>query len=200
MKHSLLFVTLLMLVGGSAMAHDEDMEKYNDKKITTQNDEYLTGDAAAIASDEQGSSLQDREKFEEEMDADMGMHDDMDMAMDEDMGMHDDMHMDKEKAMDGDMDHTMAANAQCREIYGTIDTVDSDGDSQLGEDEFAGFYQECGIYADWDANDDEFIDEEEFSDGLFDMYDDNDDGFVSDVEWDDGHMVDDAGDDGFWDV
>ena len=77
--------------------------------------------------------------------------------------------------------------------------IDSNSDNRVSEDEFRAYYDESGIYDNWDVNDDGVIDDDEFVEVLYLYYDDNDDGFIDDAEWQDGVMVDDYGENGFWD-
>lgn len=93
-----------------------------------------------------------------------------------------------------------ASNNANKSGDGTYQKMDADKDGQISEDEFRAYYDEAGIFDTWDVNDDEWIDDEEFADGLWDYYDEDDDGFISDAEWENGIMVDDYGDNGFWDM
>lgn len=90
-----------------------------------------------------------------------------------------------------------AAVAADADTYGSMD---ANSDGQISEAEFTGYYDDSDIFDMWDVNDDGWIDDDEFGDGLFDYYDDDDDGYIDDAEWDDGIMVDDYGDNGFWDM
>ena len=90
-----------------------------------------------------------------------------------------------------------AANGSETEIYGAMDANDDD---RVSEKEFSDYFMDSGIYDTWDVDGDGVLDEEEFGAVLYDYYDDDDDGYIDDAEWEDGIMVDDAGDEGFWDV
>lgn len=82
----------------------------------------------------------------------------------------------------------------------TFSTMDADGDGQVSASEFHNFYDDADVFDLWDANSDGWIDDDEFGDGLYGYYDDDDDGYISDAEWENGIMVDDYGDNGFWDI
>lgn len=82
---------------------------------------------------------------------------------------------------------------------GVFDQMDTNGDNTISKQEFHNYYEDSGVFDYWDANDDGWIGEDEFADGLYNYYDDDGDGYIDDAEWDDGVMVDDAGDNGFWD-
>lgn len=87
--------------------------------------------------------------------------------------------------------------AQAESVYVTMDT---NNDDQVSEQEFNAYYQQAGVYDRWDVNDDGRIGQQEFVEVLYIYYDDNDDGYIDDAEWEDALMVDDYGDNGFWDV
>lgn len=89
-----------------------------------------------------------------------------------------------------------AANGNS-DIYGSMD---ANGDSNVSKDEFYAYYDDASVFDTWDANGDDSISDDEFVDGLWGYYDDDDDGAISDAEWENGIMVDDAGDNGFWDI
>lgn len=97
-----------------------------------------------------------------------------------------------------DMDGaTSSDNGQMSQTYGAMD---ANADGQISQEEFDVYYTDVNVFRVWDANADGWLDEDEFGAGLFDYYDDNDDGYIDDAEWEDGVMVDDYGDNGFWDV
>lgn len=73
---------------------------------------------------------------------------------------------------------------------------DDSGDCMISEDEFYEYYETSGLFGEWDANDDGWIDSEEFGDGLYDYYDDNDDGLIDEGELE---VTDDPDEEGFWD-
>lgn len=87
---------------------------------------------------------------------------------------------------------------------------DADADGALSADEYYGYVSDVGIYSDWDADKDGFIEDDEFGllgldddwtdwdvdrndyldsgemyDGLFSAYDENEDGHWDGGEWDD---------------
>ena len=101
----------------------------------------------------------------------------------------------------------------------TFDDADANNSGEVSKDEFYGLVSDAGIYSDWDtdsdgfidenefnelgldedfdsldANDDSYLDSDEFYDGYFTAFDDDNDGYWSDYEWDD------AGDAGLFDV
>jgi Ca2+-binding EF-hand superfamily protein len=96
---------------------------------------------------------------------------------------------------------------------------DNNDDGVLSKDEFYGIAQDAGIFADYDANrdrrldedefgavgvgteietwdldDDSYLDEDEFYEGTYDLYDSDGDGYLDSGEWDD------VGDAGWFDV
>ena len=103
--------------------------------------------------------------------------------------------------------------------FESFDTADTNNDGEISKDEFYGLVSDAGIYADWDADSDGFIEEEEFNelgldddfdswdadensyldtnefyDGYFTAFDEDEDGHWNNYEWDD------AGDGGLFDV
>lgn len=90
-----------------------------------------------------------------------------------------------------------AGGALAWPAYGDLDM---DHNELISEAEFNDAYLDGGIFDTWDLDDDGVVSDAEFSSGLFDIYDEDDDEFIDDIEWEDGVLVDDAGDDGFWDV
>lgn len=96
-----------------------------------------------------------------------------------------------------------AANGDTNMSNGNSNTyasMDANSDGNVSKDEFYAYYDDADVFGIWDANQDGLIDEDEFVDGLYGYYDDNDDGTIDDAEWEDGIMVDDSGDNGFWDT
>lgn len=83
---------------------------------------------------------------------------------------------------------------------GVYSMMDDNSDGMVSESEFHEYYDQEDIFETWDVNDDGVIDENEFGDGLFSYYDDDHDDYIDDAEWEDGIMVDDYGDNGFWDT
>lgn len=81
--------------------------------------------------------------------------------------------------------------------FGDLDINDDDRISAV---EFNDYYLDGGVFDTWDADRDGFLDDDEFSSGLFDIFDDDDDEYIDDMEWEAGLLMDDAGDDGFWDL
>ncbi|MGH7505804.1 MAG: hypothetical protein ACRELX_09140, partial [Longimicrobiales bacterium] len=71
---------------------------------------------------------------------------------------------------------------QERLIAQAAEPVDADG-NLTGED-FNTAWNERGGFADWDANQDQLLDEGELSEGLFSLFDANDDSFLDQTEWD----------------
>ena len=70
---------------------------------------------------------------------------------------------------------------------------DGNDDRRLDANEFDALgYDED--FDEWDANDDDYIDEDEYYDGAFGLFDEDENGHWEGDEWDD------AGDRGFWDV
>lgn len=85
------------------------------------------------------------------------------------------------------------------EYYGAVSDVgtysdwDTDSDGLLTEDE----YDEIGLdydFADWDSDDNNYLDAGEVYGGYYEAYDENENGHWENGEWDD------AGDSGLWDV
>jgi hypothetical protein len=108
-----------------------------------------------------------------------------------------------------------AAFGQARQF----DDFDKNGDNRITLDEWHGGSADRGIFADrdrnddrrldanefdalgfdddfdeWDANDDDYLDDDEYYQGAFDYFDDDENGHWDGDEWDD------ADDRGFWDV
>lgn len=109
--------------------------------------------------------------------------------------------------------------ASADQTFESFDTADTDNSGEISKDEFYGLVSDAGIYSDWDAdsdgfideneyndmdlaadfdeldiNDDSWVDSDEFYDGYFTAFDENEDGHWNDLEWDD------AGDAGLFDV
>lgn len=109
--------------------------------------------------------------------------------------------------------------ASADQTFESFDTADTNNDGSVSKDEFYGLVSDAGIYSDWDYDSDGFIDENEYSDlglnedfdvldaddnsyvdsdefydGYFSLFDENEDGHWNDLEWDD------AGDAGLFDV
>jgi Ca2+-binding EF-hand superfamily protein len=83
--------------------------------------------------------------------------------------------------------------AQGIKKQGFFDRWDDDGNGQLNRDEF----QEVGANTDFetfDANNDDYLTEDEFSTGFYDTWDADNDTMLSENEWDD------ASDEGWFDV
>lgn len=69
--------------------------------------------------------------------------------------------------------------------YGQLDTAEANFDGEVGYDA-------------WDANDDDLLSDDEFYDGVYASYDDDGDNIIEEPEF--GDIGDDIGDGGFWDV
>jgi hypothetical protein len=72
-----------------------------------------------------------------------------------------------------------------------FDEWDDDDDELLSESEFDVGTSDwgmarTGLWADWDANEDDFIDDDEFAEGLFDVWDEDDDVMLSCDEYNAG--------------
>lgn len=67
---------------------------------------------------------------------------------------------------------------------------DANDDDMLDEQEFNTGFEESGLYDEWDVNDDGYLDEDEFGDGLYDSWDEDDSGYLEE---------DEAEEVGFWD-
>jgi hypothetical protein len=103
--------------------------------------------------------------------------------------------------------------------FESFDSADTNSDGNISKDEFYGLVSDAGIYPDWDydsdgfideneyndlgltedfdgldANNDSYLDADEFYEGYFSAFDGNEDGHWSGYEWDD------AGDGGLFDV
>ena len=112
-----------------------------------------------------------------------------------------------------------AGAALADQTFESFDTADTNGDGEISKDEFYGLVSDAGIYADWDADSDGFIEEEEFNEigldddfdtwdadensyldtnefyeGYFTAFDEDENGHWNNYEWDD------AGDGGLFDV
>ncbi|HET7315573.1 hypothetical protein [Salinisphaera sp.] len=85
-------------------------------------------------------------------------------------------------------------------INKTYTSMDANQDGKVDQSEFTNYYDNSGLFDTWDADGDGYIDNDEFGDGLYGYYDDNGDGYIDDAEWQNGVMVDDRGDNGFWDM
>lgn len=88
--------------------------------------------------------------------------------------------------------------------FESFDTADIDDSGEITKDEFYGFITDAGIYADYDYDDDGFIDENEYDAiGLeydFDAWDVDDDDYLDDDEFYDGYFAAfDEDEDGHWD-
>ncbi|ASY65289.1 hypothetical protein SJ05684_b43070 (plasmid) [Sinorhizobium sojae CCBAU 05684] len=95
---------------------------------------------------------------------------------------------DKDVGVFGDWDtddDNMLSQAEFDAGYGTRDTAESPFDDDIGFD-------------DWDANDDDMLSSTEFHDGVYAAYDDDGDNIIEEPEF--GDLGDDIGDGGFWDV
>ena len=109
--------------------------------------------------------------------------------------------------------------ASADQTFKSFDSADTNSDGEISKDEFYGLVSDAGLYADWDydndgfvdeneyndmdltvdfdeldVNDDSYVDSDEFYDGYFTAFDDDEDGYWTGYEWDD------AGDAGLFDV
>lgn len=87
---------------------------------------------------------------------------------------------------------------------GVFERHDNDGDGKLSKDEFYGVARDAGIFADYDANRDLRLDENEFGDigidGDFDTWDADNSGYLDTNEfYDSTYTVYDYDNDGYWD-
>lgn len=103
----------------------------------------------------------------------------------------------------------------------TMNSMDADGNQEIGEDEYYTYWDDAGVFSRWDTDGDGFIDEDEydvfeftndpgystldidsngyldsgeFYDGVWTMHDEDENGHWDGDEWDD------AGDSGLFDV
>lgn len=60
---------------------------------------------------------------------------------------------------------------------------DTNTDEMWDDSEFETGIGETGLFNDWDVNDDGLFDDDELGDGIFDMYDADDDGFLNNEEY-----------------
>lgn len=104
-------------------------------------------------------------------------------------------------------------------LAASFSTADTNGNGKISKDEYYGYVGDLGVYGTWDLNDDDLLDENEWSepgydydytswdlnadgylddnelyDGTYSYFDMNDDNLLDTNEWDD------AGDDGWLDI
>jgi hypothetical protein len=75
---------------------------------------------------------------------------------------------------------------------------DADSDGVINQEEFNAGWGDVGSYGEWDADGDGSLTEEEFNTGLFDGYDADDSGAIEEPEF--GDVGDDIGDGGIFDI
>lgn len=72
-----------------------------------------------------------------------------------------------------------AAESDAAWVYGEWDAND---DGWIDEDEFKTGYQATGLFDEWDANNDGVLDEDELGDGLYNYYETSGDSMISEEE------------------
>jgi hypothetical protein len=78
----------------------------------------------------------------------------------------------------------LAASAPATAVTWTYSDIDQDGNLELSESEFSPAASD--LFAEWDANRDQVIGEDEFYSGLYDTWDADGDGELTEAEFDDG--------------
>lgn len=85
-------------------------------------------------------------------------------------------------------------------VVDTYTAMDDSNDGIVSKQEFSEYREDSAVFQAMDVNDDGRLGASEFGHGLYQYYDDNHDGYIDDAEWEAGLMVDDYGDNGFWDM
>ena len=67
--------------------------------------------------------------------------------------------------------------------YGTFADWDANQDTFLDAGELGQGFERTGLFGDWDLNDNDMLEENEFGEGSFGVWDANDDTFVDETEW-----------------
>lgn len=89
-----------------------------------------------------------------------------------------------------------ASGSAIAQECGFDDQIDDDGDCLVSEEEFTEYYEEWGLFDEWDTNDDGWVGQDELASGLYSYADEDDDGYIDEGELE---MTDDPDEAGFWD-
>lgn len=75
------------------------------------------------------------------------------------------------------------ANAQYVAKYSSFDDWDGDHSGLVEVEEWNEAYHSTGVFSDWDANDDEFLDNQDFLETNWQLWDETDDDRLNAMEW-----------------